>query len=82
MEKILNPPNTDWLRLTARPAADKTHLEDVVNNVFDAVKYDGDKAVMRFTKEFDKADLRSLRVSESEFTKFAIDLTPELKAAQ
>ena len=81
MEKILNPLKTDWQRLTARPAADKMQLDDVVIKVFDAVKTEGDKAVLNFTKQFDQADLSSLRVS-----KFVIDnatalITPELREA-
>jgi len=81
MEKILNPPKRDWQRLTARPAADKTQLADVVNKVFDAVKIGGDKAVMRFTKEFDKADLDSLKVNPTDIFNATTALTPDLKAA-
>ena len=81
MEKILNPPKLEWLKLTTRPADDKLQLSEVVTKVFDAVKTERDKAVLHFTKEFDKADLNSLRVSKSAIDKAAALLSPELRAA-
>ena len=81
MEKILNPPKLEWLKLATRPADDKVQLSEIVTKVFDAVKTEGDKAVLHFTKEFDKADLNSLRVSKSAIDKAAALLTPELRDA-
>ncbi len=81
MEKILNPPKEDWLKLTTRPAADKRQLSEVVTKVFDEVRTEGDDAVLMYTKEFDQSDLTSLRVSKSDIEKAAGLLTPELRAA-
>ena len=81
MEKILYPQKQDWQKLTARPAAENVQLSEAVTKVFDAVKTEGDKAVLHFTKEFDKADLNSLRVSKSAIDKAAALLTPELRDA-
>ena len=81
MEKILNPPKLEWLKLTTRPADDKLQLSEVVTKVFDAVKTERDKAVLHFTKEFDKADLNSLRVSKSAIDKAAALISPQLRDA-
>ena len=81
MEKILNPQKQDWQKLTARPAAENVQLSEAVTKVFDTVKTERDKAVLHFTKEFDKADLSSLRVSKSAIDKAAALLTPELREA-
>lgn len=81
MEKILNPLKPDWLKLTVRPASDKAKLNDIVSKVFDAVKTEGDKAALHFTKEFDKADLSSLRVSKSVIDNATESITSELRAA-
>lgn len=81
MEKILNPPKTDWQTLTRRPAADKKQLGETVNKIFEAIEGEGDKGVMRFTKEFDGADLSSLRVSVSAIENASDLITPKLKAA-
>ena len=81
MEKILYPQKQDWQKLTARPAAENVQLSEAVTKVFDAVKTEGDKAVLHFTKEFDKADLSSLRVCKSAIDKAAALLTPELREA-
>lgn len=81
MEKILNPQKQDWQKLTARPAAENVQLSEIVTKVFDAVKTERDTAVLHFTKEFDKADLNSLRVSKTAIDKAAALLSPELRAA-
>ena len=81
MEKILYPQKQDWQKLTARPAAENVQLSEIVTKVFDAVKTERDTAVLHFTKEFDKADLSSLRVSKSAIDKAAALLSPELREA-
>ncbi len=40
-----------------------------VKPIVEAVKREGDRAVIRFTKEFDGVEIESLRVSEDEFDK-------------
>lgn len=42
-------------------------LDEIVLAIIDAVKKDGDSALLRYTKQFDKADLAELTVSKQEF---------------
>lgn len=43
------------------------HVEDVVAEILAEVRREGDKALLAYTKRFDKAELSSLEVSEEEF---------------
>lgn len=52
MKKFLYPNKTEWKRLLERPSLEKPNLDAVVQEVFDAVHKEGDKAVIRFTEKF------------------------------
>ena len=65
-----------------RSEIDIERFQDVVRPVLADVKKDGDRAVIRYTREFDKVDLElsSLKVSEDEFEEARRNLDPDLKA--
>lgn len=77
----VGPKRDEWENLVKRPALDQTNLDDVVNEVFDAVKYTGDEALKMYTQKFDKAVLNSLRASSEEVTFSGSKISEELKAA-
>jgi histidinol dehydrogenase len=52
MKKFLYPNKTEWKQLLERPSIEKPNLDAVVQEVFDAVQNEGDKAVIRFTQKF------------------------------
>jgi histidinol dehydrogenase len=81
MQKILLPQKQDWKSLTTRPTAEKALLNELVKTVFNEVKENGDEAVLKYCKTFDKVDLTSLTVSEDDIKNAAFQLTDELKAA-
>ncbi len=54
MRSITNPPRDTWEALTKRPVADFSAVEPIVDEVFNAVKANGDSAVRKFTKTYDK----------------------------
>lgn len=75
-------PNRDeWTELAKRPVADFSSLEKPVRKILQKVKEKGDKAVRKFTKEFDGVKLKSLEVSAEEINNAATLLSDELKAA-
>ena len=68
MQIIKNPKPEKWQELLKRPAQDDTFLDDSVKKVLDEIKNNGDKAVYKYTKQFDKVALQSLTVTGEEIT--------------
>ena len=56
----------DWKSLLKRPAIDTMVLEETVKPIFDDVRKNGDKAVRKYTAQYDKCDLENFRVAEQE----------------
>ena len=82
MIKVIKHPNKeDWQEITKRPVFENASWEKVVKKILEKVKTKGDKAVRKYTKEFDGIKLKKLSASEREI-KAAENLLPqELKDA-
>lgn len=81
MKKIIYPGREDWAEILRRPALNTDTLRDVVKEVLERVKTEGDKAVIDYAERFDKVKLAALTVTEAEIAE-AEELVPiELKAA-
>ena len=82
MIKLIKHPNKeDWQEIVKRPVFENASLEKVVKKILEKVKTKGDKAVRKYTKDFDGVKLKKLTVSEKEI-KTAENLLPqELKDA-
>jgi histidinol dehydrogenase len=61
------PEQQEWKSLLQRPAMDTASLEKVVKKILLQVKAKADKAVKKFTRDFDGVSLRKLEVTEKEF---------------
>jgi len=70
-----------WQEISQRPASDHSSLEKSVKKILQKVKEKGDKAVKKFTKEFDGVSLKKLAVTGKEIAEAASLLSPELKQA-
>ena len=85
MIKMINvikyPDRKDWQEIIKRPVFENFSLEKVVKKILDKVKTKGDKAVRKYTKEFDGVKLKKLTVSEKEFKVAENLLSQELKTA-
>jgi histidinol dehydrogenase len=75
MQLLQYPLREDWSSLLARPALDNSILLAQVQNLMTVVKQDGDKAIRRFTAQFDGVQLDDPRVSATEIEE-AIGLVP------
>ncbi|SJZ48755.1 histidinol dehydrogenase [Sediminibacterium ginsengisoli] len=64
-----------------RPVIDTTQLYNLVQPVLNAVRQDGDAAIRKFTREFDKVELEDFRVPQDVIEAAADELSPELKKA-
>ena len=63
MEKILFPTKESWEQLMQRPVAEKAMLNELIKNVFTEIKNDGDKAVIKYSKSFDKIEMQTLLIT-------------------
>lgn len=64
-----------------RPTKNLQDLETIVNEVFDDVKINGDKALRKYTQKFDKIDLLDFAVSYKEIEKAKLQVSAKLKSA-
>ncbi len=81
MEIIKYPDRTKWGELTRRGTMDVTALFDTVRNVLDDVRQEGDAAIRKYEKQFDKVDLDAIRVSEEERNEARNLVSDDLKKA-
>ena len=66
MKKYISPNSATWEDLLARPTATYDDLEPLVAEIFEAVKLNGDKAVMHYTKKFDGVENAQLKLSQAD----------------
>lgn len=81
MKQIINPPESVWESIFARPTASYESLEPIVSKVFEEVKVGGDAAVRKFTKKFDNVILTNFKVSKERLKNAKNEVSEELKAA-
>ncbi len=81
MEVIKYPAKEEWGNLIKRPALDVTTLFGTVQTVLDAVRQEGDAAVIRYEEQFDKVTLSALQVTEEEIKEAETLVSDELKQA-
>ncbi|MDH7445700.1 histidinol dehydrogenase [Aquimarina sp. 2201CG14-23] len=81
MKKIYKPERNTWSELLKRPTQTVADIENIVLNVFDEVKTEGNKAIDRYTQKFDKVTLDSMLVSSEEIQEAQNLVSKELKEA-
>jgi len=78
---IKYPDKKDWQEIIKRPVFENASLEKTVKKILEKVKTKGDKAVRKYTKDFDGVKLKKLPVSEKEIKAAENLLSQELKEA-
>lgn len=81
MQLYKDPARSEWPGLIQRPVMETESLEQSVKAILREVKENGDSALRKFTKQFDKADVQELPVHPDEFMTAQAALDPKLKAA-
>jgi histidinol dehydrogenase len=79
MEVVKYPDRNDWANLLKRPAFETGSLDATVKSVIDDVKTRGDEAVRFYTSKFDKVDITSFEVTDSEIEEAKKRISEELK---
>ncbi len=81
MHIIKYPAKTEWKEILKRPALDIEALRTTVTQVLDRVRNEGDSAIIEYEALFDKVNLDTLSVSETEMDEAEKLLSEELKEA-
>ena len=53
MQVIVNPEKCEWAALTARPQMERSTIGPRVAAILDAVRTEGDEALLRLTRDID-----------------------------
>ena len=81
MKIIKNPNKLDWSSILERPTFTTESLDQIVNEVFDAIQKKGDTALKTFTLKFDKVVIENFKVSVDEIESSKNKISNELKKA-
>ncbi|MDD2654373.1 MAG: histidinol dehydrogenase [Candidatus Omnitrophica bacterium] len=77
--KLIKFSQKEFDKLYNRKFSQKKRIQEKVRSIVDDVRANGDEALLRYTKKFDKVKLsvKQLRVSESEISGAYQDITPD-----
>jgi len=81
MKIIEFPVRSIWNKLVQRPIFKKEDIEDLIKNIFDDVKAEGDQALHFYSEKFDAQKFDELQVSVSEIEESINLVDEELKNA-
>ncbi|HDZ13445.1 hypothetical protein LCGC14_1091810 [marine sediment metagenome] len=81
MNKIYNPDTADWATVLKRPTQTVEAIEQTVNIIFKEVQQKGDDVLKIYTKKFDKVDLDTLKISDTELDEAKTQISDALKDA-
>ena len=81
MRNIIYPKKETWAEILKRPTQTVKEIETTVNQVFEDVQKNGDTAIKKYTKKFDKVAVTSLQVTQEEISIAVEAVSSELKQA-
>ena len=81
MKTIIYPDKKNWASFIQRPAIAPLKLTKLVEQLFEQVQKNGDKAILQYTKQYDGVELDSLRISENTMQKAYEKVPAELRKA-
>ena len=75
------PQRSEWADIIKRPTFDNSQLRDLVSNLLDDIRREGDAMIRQLEAQFDHCDLSDIRVSEDEFTEASKNISEDLAYA-
>ncbi|MDG1508392.1 MAG: histidinol dehydrogenase [Flavobacteriaceae bacterium] len=81
MRNIIYPKKETWFEILKRPTQTVKEIETTVNQVFEDVQKNGDTAIKKYTKKFDKVAVTTLKVTQEEISIAVEAVSIELKEA-
>ncbi|MFM1878190.1 MAG: hypothetical protein RLZZ241_1056 [Bacteroidota bacterium] len=80
--KLINYPGiSQWDALLRRPELEGADLENLLHEIFNAVKVNGDAAVLKYSEKFDRNSPTSVVLSPNEIKARALEVELDLKEA-
>jgi histidinol dehydrogenase len=81
MKKILYPDGMKKQAIVKRPTKPAMELGDAVREIFSSIQKDGDKALIKYTRDFDNVTLESIEVRRETIAESGNRVSQELKSA-
>ena len=81
IKKYIEPKNIIWQELLNRPEVKKEDLSQLVKEIFNDVRLNGDEAIIKNTALFDKVKLDDFKVSDEEVRESSKNVRLDLKQA-
>ncbi len=81
MKTLILPQRESWKELCKRPLIPASDLENIVREILNRVKSDGDRAVHYFSEKFDRVLPGNLKAGSDEILESERQIAPELKNA-
>jgi histidinol dehydrogenase len=75
------PQRSEWADIIKRPTFDNSQLRDLVSNLLDDIRREGDAMIRQLEAQFDHCDLSDIQVSEDEFTEASKNISEDLAYA-
>ena len=81
MKTFIKPDKTDWREIIKRPRIPSDNLDNIVREVLNDVKNNGDQALRKYSKKFDSVDLENIQVPDDEIIQSEKNIDKKLKEA-
>lgn len=81
MKTIKYPKRENWTAILARPTQTVKDIETTVNQIFEDVQRNGDKAIQKYTSLFDGVNLNAIQVTREEMERASELVSEDLKKA-
>jgi histidinol dehydrogenase len=81
MKVFIHPSEDQWNEIISRPVLDNESLFKGIRKILLDVKKGGDRSIRKYTKKFDGATLRKLRISDRDIKKASEKIDLHLKEA-
>jgi histidinol dehydrogenase len=81
MKTYKYPDTKEWKKLSTRPEIKRSALDSIVMNIINDVRPGGDRALKKYSREFDGINVEDLRISKSEILSAIEEIPADLKNA-
>ncbi|KAB5491690.1 histidinol dehydrogenase [Flagellimonas hadalis] len=81
MNRVNDPKREDWPEILRRPTQTVADIEKIVESIFEEVRTNGDRAIKKYTDQFDRAQLDTFLVTADEIKEASDSVPSELKKA-
>ena len=75
------PQRSEWADLIKRPTFDNSQLRDLVSNLLDDIRREGDSMIRQLEARFDHCELSDIQVSDDEFKEASENISADLAYA-